>query len=290
MSERAKETDQTKRTIERIRVAPPSLTIEPIGFVRAGELPKGMAQKFVARHQPSAHDQAHYIQLNDDPKLRSALKDLHTFSHIWIVWWFHLNKTWRPEVLPPRGPAKRRGVFATRSPYRPNPLGISAVELRHIDGLRLYLGACDAVDGTPVFDIRPYVPEYDSFPDASAGWIGEVNALLERAPMFRVELAPRAKAQLAWLADTWSINFQTRMIELLGRDPEPHRTRRIKRLEDGRRRMDCGAWRVYFTVQDAAVTVSCVTPGFPLRVLQHPEYGDVPDGEAQLAFLREWPD
>ena len=104
-----------------------------------------------------------------------ALKDLVGFERIWLIFSFHLSKGWKSAVKPPRGGPKR-GVLATRAPHRPNSIGLSAVELIGIEGRSLHLRGVDLLDGTPVLDIKPYVPYADAFPDARAGWIDELDA------------------------------------------------------------------------------------------------------------------
>jgi len=81
-------------------------------------------------------------------------------------------------VIPPRGPKIKRGLLATRAPHRPNPIGLSAVRLLSIEKNRLYLDACDLIDGTPILDIKPYIPYADAFPDSMAGWIDELDPSL----------------------------------------------------------------------------------------------------------------
>jgi tRNA (adenine37-N6)-methyltransferase len=108
-----------------------------------------------------------------------ALQDLAGFDRIWLIFAFHLSEGWKSSVKPPRGGPKR-GVLATRSPHRPNSLGLSAVELVTIEGRRLHLRGLDLLDGTPVLDIKPYVPYADAFPHAKAGWIDELDAKLGR--------------------------------------------------------------------------------------------------------------
>lgn len=103
-----------------------------------------------------------------------ALKDLAGFERIWLIFSFHLSKGWKSAVKPPRGGPKR-GVLATRSPHRPNSIGLSAVELIGIEGRSLHLRGVDLLDGTPVLDIKPYVPYADAFPDARSGWIDELD-------------------------------------------------------------------------------------------------------------------
>lgn len=105
-----------------------------------------------------------------------ALRSLEGFERVWLVYVFHMNEGWSALVRPPRGPRVKRGVLATRSPHRPNPIGLSAVRLVGVEGRSLRVRELDLLDGTPVLDIKPYVPYADAFPDAKAGWVDEVDA------------------------------------------------------------------------------------------------------------------
>ncbi|MDB6026973.1 MAG: tsaA [Verrucomicrobiales bacterium] len=263
----------------------PSLTLTPIGFIRSQQ-----QVKFQARHQPlELEPEQHILELLPESGYEQALQDLAGFSRIWLVWWFHRNKTWRPLVLPPRGPAQRRGVFATRSPHRPNPIGLTPVQLIGVTGRKLILGACDLVDGTPVFDIKPYIPAFDIFPEAVGGWVEEVENSLSAPPKFAVCLSVLAQTQAEWLRTQWNIDFTQRLIEILARDPSPHRTRRIRRRGDVQRVIGCGAWRALFVVEGETVTVLALEAAYPRRFLNDPKLEDIPDCEAQLAFLSRWP-
>lgn len=263
----------------------PSLTVRPIGFIRTAQ-----PLKFHAPHQPTEGGETrNVLELLADCGYEPALQDLAGFERVWLVWWFHRNPNWRPLVLPPRGPAQRRGVFATRSPHRPNPLGLTPVRLLAVEGLKLILGPCDLVDGTPVLDIKPYVPAYDSFPTATAGWIDAVDAELEQPPRFTVTLSAHAQSQAEWLREGWGVEFTSRMSELLARDPAPHRTRRIKRRGGPLLEIGCGAWRAVFRVDETKVSVLSLEPAYPLRFLTRDGHEQVPDREAQLAFMERWP-
>jgi tRNA-Thr(GGU) m(6)t(6)A37 methyltransferase TsaA len=100
-----------------------------------------------------------------------ALQDLEGFDRIWLLSWLHLNGPGlRPFVRPPRGGPKR-GLFATRAPHRPNPLALSCVRVLGVEGRRIEVQGLDLLDGTPVLDIKPYVPGFDSFPEARTGWL-----------------------------------------------------------------------------------------------------------------------
>ncbi len=263
-----------------------SLTLQPIGHLRTKQ-----HVKFHAGHQPSAAQATHNVlELLPHADYAKALRDLAGFDRVWLLWWFHRNPGWRSLVLPPRGPATRRGVFATRSPHRPNALGLSCVPLLGIEGLRLILGPCDLLDGTPVFDLKPYVPSYDAFPEARAGWIDALDAELDAPPKFSVCLAPLAQLQAEWLLAEHAIDFVPRLIELLARDPSPHRTRRIKKRPSGLSDICCGAWRARFLIEGETVTITELEPGFPPRRLAKEGYADIPDRAAQLAFFTRWPE
>jgi tRNA-Thr(GGU) m(6)t(6)A37 methyltransferase TsaA len=121
----------------------------------------------------------------------AALGDLAGFQRIWLLFAFHRSEGWKAQVKPPRGGGKR-GVLATRSPHRPNPIGLSAVELVAVEGLSLRVRGIDLLDGTPILDIKPYVPYADAFPESRAGWIDAMDATTGRqsAPGPRRPRAP----------------------------------------------------------------------------------------------------
>lgn len=118
-----------------------------------------------------------------EPEYRNAdaLRGLDGYSHIWLLWQFHQaqREQWSPTVRPPRlGGNTRMGVFATRSPFRPNPIGLSCVKLEGMEhttneGVVLHISGADMMDGTPIYDIKPYLPYVDSIPDARGGFAAE---------------------------------------------------------------------------------------------------------------------
>lgn len=136
-----------------------------------------------------------------EPKFRNpdALRGIEDFSHIWLIWQFDhaLREGWSPTVLPPKlGGKTRVGVFATRSPFRPNSIGLSSVrltgvELQTKDGPILHVAGADLVDGTPIFDIKPYLPYADAHPDAIDGFEGK-----RHAKPLRVVFPPELEAQI----------------------------------------------------------------------------------------------
>ena len=150
-------------------------SFQPIGFIRSP-----YRQRIDAPHQgtvPSDGEAPAEATLELSPDLpESVLKDLEGFAYVWLIFVLHRSEGWAPTVRPPRGPRVKRGVFATRSPHRPNAIGLSAVALEAVEGRTLRLSGVDLLDGTPVLDIKPYVPYADAFPGAKAGWIDAVDA------------------------------------------------------------------------------------------------------------------
>lgn len=218
-----------------------------------------------------------------------ALVDLEQWDHVWLVFWFHQNVEYRPKVQPPRS-AKKRGVLATRAPYRPNPIGLSAVRLLRVEGLTLHVANLDILDGTPVLDIKPYVPYADAIPNANHGWLDE-QTLGDRAPpadplaAYQVSYAALAAEQLAYLGDTHGIALRARIDSSLALGPSPHAYRRIRRVGEGYV-LAVKDFRVEFSVLERTITVHALKSGYRPEALFSPE-GDAP--EAHRAFVLRYP-
>jgi len=267
---------------------PPSMdsyNFQPIGHVRCTR-----QLKFEAPHQPEeGSEETNSVVLLPASQFELALQDLEGFERIWLISWFDRNSSWRPRPLPPRGPAKRRGLFATRSPHRPNPIGLTCVTLLGIEGLTLTVGPLDLLDGTPILDIKPYLPSIDAFPDSNSGWVGEIEAQMASSEPFQIEVSELASEQLSWLRQAWQIEFTDRAFQLLTRDPSPHRTRRIMDIGDGLLRIACGPWRLYYTIEGRAVRIESIQKGYSDESLCKQGWDKIPDREAQIAFAVRWP-
>jgi tRNA-Thr(GGU) m(6)t(6)A37 methyltransferase TsaA len=147
-------------------------SFEPIGWVRSP-----YRRRFGTPQQAAvtSAERAAVLQLDAERIPAAALSDLEGIERLWVLSYLHQGGSWGPLVRPPRGARVKRGIFATRSPDRPNPIGLSAVKLIQIDGLALHVSGVDLLDGTPILDLKPYVPYADAFPQASAGWIDELS-------------------------------------------------------------------------------------------------------------------
>jgi tRNA-Thr(GGU) m(6)t(6)A37 methyltransferase TsaA len=141
-------------------------TLQPIGVIRTPH----RCQAGTPIQPFAAKDVAGEIEVF--PPFRAALQDLLGFERVWILYWFHQAKPFSPRVIPYRDVVER-GLFATRAPGRPNPIGLSAVRLLIVNVASGVLKVLDVdmLDGTPLLDIKPYVPKFDCYPDAKAGWL-----------------------------------------------------------------------------------------------------------------------
>lgn len=154
-------------------------------------------EKFGIPRQPRLVPEARgIIRLKGEFAREEIVAELASFTHLWLIFIFHNTKGWSPSVRPPRlGGNKKVGVFASRSPFRPNPIGLSVVKLEKIekkqDCLEVHVGGVDLLDGTPILDIKPYLPEIDCVEDAGPGWAGEYDF-----PSMQVRFSTEAQAEL----------------------------------------------------------------------------------------------
>lgn len=185
-----------------------------------------------------------------EPEFRNpdALRGIEGFSHLWLIWQFSqaVRQDWSPTVRPPRlGGNVRMGVFATRSPFRPNSLGLSCVRLLGIEETRefgtvLHVGGADLMDGTPIFDIKPYIPYSDARPDAVGGFTDHADDFLLEVvfPDKLLKRIPTAKRQA--------------LLGVLSHDPRPSYQRDANRVYG----LSFAGFNIRFSVSDGVLTVT----------------------------------
>ena len=188
-----------------------------------------------------------YIQLEKQKNFEQALEDLEGFERIWIIYLFHKNQNWKPKVLPPRGQEKK-GVFATRAPHRPNPIGISCVKLKKIEGLKIYISEFDLLQDTPILDIKPYIPYADSFPDSPMGWLEGL-----KNTSYDIEISAETRLKLDWLYKHHSIDIHGFIQSQLVDEPLNDRRKRIKKVDALLHAYDIAyrTWRIRFSIDEA---------------------------------------
>ena len=200
--------------------------------------------------------QALKSQLIFEPEFRNeeAVRGLDGFSHLWLLWEFSQvrHQGWSPTVRPPRlGGNRRMGVFATRSPFRPNPIGLSAVRLEKIEihpklGPVLHLAGGDLVDGTPVFDIKPYLPYADCLEEATGGFAN-------RAPMATLQVEDSS------LLEVLPDRQREALVQVLAGDPRPSYQQDPSRVYG----ISFAGWNVRFSVENSLVRIHRVEKESP---------------------------
>jgi tRNA-Thr(GGU) m(6)t(6)A37 methyltransferase TsaA len=268
--------------------AHPRLTLEPIGFLRSP-----LATKVQAARQPrAAAGTPARIELLPGRNFEHALEDLAHWELIWVIFWFHLNTGWRPKVLPPRSTTGRKGVFATRSPHRPNPIGMSVVRLERVEGLILHVRDADMLDGTPVLDLKPYVAYTDAHPGAGTGWLEDAARSDARAqptdpvPAYLVQFEPLAAEQAVWIEVNTGLEIRERIQSTLALGPTPHPYRRIRRVDEWMQ-LSVKEWRVRFAVVEREARVIDIDSGFRASQLAA---GDADESlRPHSEFLALWP-
>jgi tRNA-Thr(GGU) m(6)t(6)A37 methyltransferase TsaA len=201
----------------------------PIGYIQSC-----FKEKFGVARQSMMISQAQgVLKLNPDPAYRDSLNHLTEFSHLWIIFVFHKNieKGWKPLINPPRLEAPRQvGVFASRAPHRPNPIGMSVVKIEAIDflapgGIELHLSGLDILDGTPVLDIKPYLSFADSFADATQGWASQ------GIKKYWVEFSPESAKSIQASGTRYHPDLQALLQQMLELDPRPTSQRKRSSIE-----------------------------------------------------------
>ena len=223
----------------------------------------GFADKFGIPRQPQSLSHIETRIVFTPPfRVREALRGIEGFSHLWLIWGFSANeekgnassagdtfsRSWSPTVRPPRlGGNKRMGVFATRSPFRPNPIGLSSVRLLRVEendgeGMVLVVAGADLMDGTPIYDVKPYLSYSDAHPEACNGFAEETK---------------NYRLQVIWSNDALqqiSDSQRTELEEILSQDPRPayqHNPLREYKL-------DYDGMRVVFSVEEATLFVRSI--------------------------------
>lgn len=237
-----------------------SMQFDPIGIFRCRE----RYPYDVARQGTVADGNLGMIELFSGRSFEQALFELESFSHLWLIFAFHLNAHWKPMVSPPRHRKAKVGVFASRAPYRPNPIGITCVRLLACKGLQVYVRGHDLLDETPVLDIKPYLRYADCHPEASDGWLGADEAYL-------VQFEPLAELQLKWLEKQGLDCLRQFLVNQLQYEPtNAQRHRLSKSGENASCLLAYRTWRAEFCADDndRIVKVKKIDSGYSSGELQ----------------------
>lgn len=196
------------------------------------------------------------IELEKGHNYEQGLKDLDGFDYIWLIFVFHHNRNWRPLTNPPFSDGKgRKGVFSTRSPYRPNPVGMSCVRLDSVKGNRVFVSESDLLNDTPILDIKPYIPEFDSFSDARSGWLENVDKTA-----YAIEFKPTAEARLKFLKKR-GVDLNGVISSQLAHNPFDKTRNKFCRYQDFFL-LRFRSWRIVFEIDGGTVVIENIFSGY----------------------------
>lgn len=249
-------------------------SLDPIGYFHSQS-----CNLYDVSRQPTlqTHNRG-MIFLKPKCQFEQALEGLEGFDRIWVLFRFHRHTHWKPKVLPPSGGPKR-GVFATRSPHRPNFIGLSCVELLEVKGLRLILGSHDLIDGTPILDIKPYLNYADSQPAKRQGWLEGIAP----PPALEILWSSQAKSQRDYLASEWNCHLCGPVEHRLSQSPFPSGCNRVKEVGEGRYELAYRTWRIYYEVEGSQLFIHSIASGYDFETLEgkkSSKWDDVPIHQA----------
>jgi tRNA-Thr(GGU) m(6)t(6)A37 methyltransferase TsaA len=244
--------------------------MKPIGFFISDKV-----NRYEAPHQPGfdASDEVGIIRLEKGHNFEQALTGLKDFDRIWVIFQFHLNNEWKPMVQPPRAEQKW-GVFATRSPHRPNNIGLSCVEVLSIEGLDIKIKNHDLLHETPILDIKPYIPYADSFPESRAGWVEALRV----KPTYKIEISPPAQESLEILKHYGVKQVDAFLRQQLCFQPTDTKQKRIHNVTGDFWEIAYRTWRIGFELfeREKKILILGIESGYSESELDAKEdpYGD----------------
>lgn len=217
--------------------------------------------------------QSGYIEFESGFDHKLALTGLDKMSHVWLIFYFHKSDSAaKPLVRPPRAPDQQVGVYATRSPYRPNPLGLTLAKVEKIENGRLYLSSVDLLDQTPILDIKPYVCDSDQAEAPIQGWIDEIKP-------WSFSVCDLAQGKLEWLIQNGVPEFYDVLVSQLETPPLQLDRKRIKKLDDKHWVLSYRTWRILLAIDEEQFLseVLDITSGYTeaeLLDVENDPYGD----------------
>ena len=213
------------------------INLEPIAYFTSEATEKAD----VPRQGSLAETNRGVIRFKSGLNYEQALEDLKGMERIWVLFWMDRVSSWKPKVRTPRL-TKKKGVFATRSPHRPNPIGLSCVKLVSVKGLELVIENHDLLNGSPILDIKPYLEYADSFPGVSSGWMQQIAEIKKNQVLF----SPLALEELSFIEKEGGGDVKAKFKYRLESFLEPSSSNRIKKLAENYYIQAYQSWRCLF--------------------------------------------
>ena len=208
------------QTVAELPLKNSDIKIKPIGIFQGSHKNKASLPR-----QGHLSQQLGFIKFEKGFDAKAALSGLEKMTHVWLIFHFHeAHSSAKPLVRPPRNPDIQVGIWATRSPYRPNSLGLTLARVKKIEGTKLYLADVDLLDQTPILDIKPYVTDSDRAIKPKLGWIDEIE-------VWKFKLSKKASAQLKWLEENGLTELQDTLESQFGTPPLQLKRKRVKTID-----------------------------------------------------------
>ncbi len=255
------------------------IELKPIGFVKAAQ-----QYKYQQPRQGEFASNKGKVMLEPGFNFEQAVEDLGGFDKIWLIYIFHQNQGWRPKVDPPVCPdGQKKGVFATRSPYRPNSLGLSCVDLISVSGRELSIENFDLLDGTPILDIKPYISHYDSHPEASLGWVPQTLP-----PEMQITFLAEAERAAIWLMENQGPDLFDLAKVQLSVDPLNQKRKRVKLVGNGQAELAFRTWRLLYNVSDEKIEIISIYSGYSAEDLNPGAEDQYEDKDLHRGFRQQF--
>lgn len=213
-----------------------SITYQPIGKFKSSQV-----HPYEAGRQPDELHAEGCIELIGGQNFEQALIGLEVGQRIWVIFQFHLNDHWNTMVLPPRGSNTKLGVFATRSPYRPNNIGMSCVVISRIEKLKIYVHGADILNDSPILDLKPYIGYADAFPESEPPW-------LKNSEKFHIHLSDKSEQELIFLESLGVSQLRGFLYHQLEFEPTNSKKKRVSKKVESNSNYTLAyrTWRVDF--------------------------------------------
>jgi len=252
-----------------------NMQCQPIGYFQSWQTERYMA----AKQGELAENGKGKILLLSNCNYEQAAEDLLGMERIWVIYWFHKNKNWKPKVQTPRG-GHKRGLFATRSPHRPNPIGLSCVSLLEVKGRELVIDKCDLLHHTPILDIKPYLPYADAFPLSKQGWIAN-----EKPHQYTIIWIERSEKQAIFIEKKTGLAIRDTILQRLSENPLPFPGHRIKQISLSAYVLAFKTWRIHYSIANFEVTIEKITSGYDQETLEGKKTSRWPDVSVHQSFI-----
>ncbi len=242
----------------------PTLTLKPIGIFRSD---KKYPYETASQGSLDQSGERALIDLLPGKNFEQAVRGISKMSHIWVIFGFHQNENWKPIVTVPRGSIDKQGVFATRSPHRPNPLGLSLVEVLDVTERQIWVKNFDLLDGTPILDIKPFHPEADVPINPKFGWMENLNQ-----DQYVVLTTPEFDKRAQYLHGNGVKQITPFCSQQLRFDPFNAEKKRVKMESDTNRGvLAYRTWRILFFHREMIIRLDRIFSGYTNEDLKNRE-------------------